>query len=601
MEIDEALERAKPLGRTQGLISTTAGVLAFELSWIILSVVFIAENPPHHCTVCENCTLEDSIPVQEGNPLMFEQCLEYVNSEWKNETQLCSNGWHYYTELYGDSIVSDWDLVCDKDSLPGLSQSIMLAGFAVGSILAGTAADKYGRRPVTIASILLFNIVGIAVSFSPNYATFVTLRFLLGVIFRGVQLPPLVTLIEFLIPKHRAIFGNIPSVIFSLALVIMSGIAYWIRNWRIFHVVLMVPSIVTMTFIWLQPESVRWLSSHGKHEAAEKWMQKVAKFNGVKDFPKPALKFSEKEEKNEVTQENESDDWVKDNEKVAGKKKTYILFELFRPPTFLVTCVLSWLWVTYTLLYFGFALTTGNLAGDFYLNFFLSSLVELPARIIPLFIIKRIGSLIPLITLLIASGICMIALVITDNLAVRSMQLDNYDWLVTTLSLVGKFLAVCCFPAINLLQTELFPTKVRTAGVGFSQLVGNLGSISSPMLIYLDKFVPNISFITMIASAFLSAFLCLFLPETRGTIQPDTREDLRNLLQTKRLLSCTCKKVSSEESHTSHGENPGTVSGIVDGQENMAFERETPSLNSENISKVNENEGQENIALDEVE
>lgn len=107
MEIDEALERAKPLGRTQGLISTTASVLAFELSWIILSVVFIAENPPHHCTVCENCTLEDSIPVQDGDPLIFEQCLEYVNPEWKNETQPCSNGWQYDTELYGDSIVSD--------------------------------------------------------------------------------------------------------------------------------------------------------------------------------------------------------------------------------------------------------------------------------------------------------------------------------------------------------------------------------------------------------------------------------------------------------------------------------------------------------------
>lgn len=45
--------------------------------------------------------------------------------------------------------------------------------------------------------------------------------------------------------------------------------------------------------------------------------------------------------------------------------------------------------ITYTLVYFGFALTTGDLAGDPYLNFFLSSVVELPARIFPLFILKR--------------------------------------------------------------------------------------------------------------------------------------------------------------------------------------------------------------------
>ena len=80
-----------------------------------------------------------------------------------------------------------------------------------------------------------------------------------------------------------------------------------------------------------EPESVRWLLSQGKYEEAEKCMQKVAKFNGVKDFPSPALKVP-----SDVTGEKQLD--AKDT-KTGG---TFI--EIFKPPTLAVTLIISWLW-----------------------------------------------------------------------------------------------------------------------------------------------------------------------------------------------------------------------------------------------------------------
>ncbi|PIK48669.1 hypothetical protein BSL78_14481 [Apostichopus japonicus] len=446
----------------------------------------------------------------------------------------CSDGWNYDTELYGRSIVSDgalWEPSCQA------------------RLQINTDGDHHHRIP--------------------------------GIVFRGAQLPPMVLLFEYLIPKHRAIVGNIPGVMFSLGLMVMSGLAYLVRDWRQFHALLMAPTIIVMGFIWLQPESVRWLLSQGKYEEAEKCMQKVAKFNGVKDFPSPALKLA-----NRNLEETEVD--TKD--KNSGGSIT----QLFKPPTLAVTLITSWLWITYTLVYFGFALTTGTLAGDPYLNFFLSSLVELPARIVPLFIIKRFGRLIPLISILVSSGVCMIAIIVVpDDVA--------GGWLKTSLALLGKFLIVCAFSAINLANTELFPTTLRTVGMGFAQLIGNLGSILSPILIYLDKFVPDLSFMIMTASAFLAAFLCLYLPETKNTVQPETPEDLQILFDSKTLFSRLRKtqpphddvSISTNQSKmeekleenmtNEEGPNENTMNGINDehinegggGGENAGFEEDT--------------------------
>lgn len=40
-----------------------------------------------------------------------------------------------------------------------------------------------------------------------------------------------------------------------------------------------------------------------------------------------------------------------------------------------------------------------------------------------------------------------------------------------------KFLASASFGIIYLYSTELFPTNVRTTGLGFSSMVGRLGAI----------------------------------------------------------------------------------------------------------------------------
>ena len=52
----------------------------------------------------------------------------------------------------------------------------------VGGILFGTISDKFGRRPVMLGTLYTHVIVGFCIAFIPNYAGFVALRFLLGML-----------------------------------------------------------------------------------------------------------------------------------------------------------------------------------------------------------------------------------------------------------------------------------------------------------------------------------------------------------------------------------------------------------------------------------
>ncbi|KAB0680862.1 MFS transporter [Aureimonas leprariae] len=62
---------------------------------------------------------------------------------------------------------------------------LTLAARPVGAFLFGLAADRYGRRPVLMANILLYSLLEFASGFSPNLTVLIVLRALYGVAMGG--------------------------------------------------------------------------------------------------------------------------------------------------------------------------------------------------------------------------------------------------------------------------------------------------------------------------------------------------------------------------------------------------------------------------------
>uniref|UniRef100_A0A4W5PUZ2 Major facilitator superfamily (MFS) profile domain-containing protein n=1 Tax=Hucho hucho TaxID=62062 RepID=A0A4W5PUZ2_9TELE len=69
---------------------------------------------------------------------------------------------------------------------------------------------------------------------------------------------------------------------------LMSGIAYGVRDWRILQLVLSSPVLFLGVFYWILPESARWLMTQGRQEEAHQEVRRAARVNG-REVPEALL------------------------------------------------------------------------------------------------------------------------------------------------------------------------------------------------------------------------------------------------------------------------------------------------------------------------
>ena len=161
--------------------------------------------------------------------------------------------------------------------------------------------------------------------------------------------------------------------------------------------------------------------------------------------------------------------------------------------------VLFFIWFAVSLCYYGVTYYIPNLYGDKYLNFILSGGIELAAYLLAFVVLGGFGRRGPLIAYLLLSGAICIAIVcvktfvppaaaaalLAEN-AAAAAPVGGRGWdsagLVTGLALVGKATIVSCFCTIFIYSSELFPTVIRSVGVGTCTFFGRLGSLLAPQV-----------------------------------------------------------------------------------------------------------------------
>ena len=109
-------------------------------------------------------------------------------------------------------------------------------------------------------------------------------------------------------------------------------------------------------------------------------------------------------------------------------------------------------------------------------------------------------------------------------------EMANVPAIVTALALIGKAAVVSCFCIIFLYSSEVFPTVIRTVGVGSCTLFGRLGSLLAPQVLLLGELLlPSmpglVPFLLFGLLCLVAAVLVINLPETLGTKLPDTIEE----------------------------------------------------------------------------
>ena len=92
----------------------------------------------------------------------------------------CTDGYVYDTEMYLESVVAKFDLVCDQDFKRLILGGVSLLGILLGCLLGGIVADKFGRKNTLAWGVTLTVPQLFLGGYSANYWIYAVLRYYTG-------------------------------------------------------------------------------------------------------------------------------------------------------------------------------------------------------------------------------------------------------------------------------------------------------------------------------------------------------------------------------------------------------------------------------------
>ncbi|XP_067900724.1 solute carrier family 22 member 2-like isoform X2 [Heterodontus francisci] len=535
---DEVLEEVGGFGLYQKLTFFLVCLPSAVFSYLYVGFVFLAVTPDHWCKspgVTElrdkcNWSLEQqknyTLPVGQSSSSSYSQCERY-DLDWNSSSGSCDNplliiqngsrdlplttcqdGW-VFENGSSSSIVTEFELVCADAWKVDLTQACLNLGFMLGSILMGYAADMFGRKLSFLFATFVTSVLGLGASFLPNYTWFLIFRTLQGLFSKGSWLCTYVFITELVGLQYRRTVGILYQVCYSTGMMLLSAVAYLIPDWRNLQLATSIPSFLFLTYYWLIPESPRWMLSQKKNTEAMTVIQKMAKMNG-----KSLSKKIETVE--ECSEDLDSPSFV----------------DLVRTPQIRKhTLILMFNWFASALVYQGLVMRLGTMGGNIYLDFFISGAVEIPAAILILLSIERIGRRLPFAAGGLLSGSsCLIAAFIPEHIS----------WLATAIAFVGKLGITISFEMVVFVNAELYPTFIRNLGVSVCSSLCDVGGIAAPFIVYrLAGIWMGLPLVVLGVIGLIAGGLVLLLPETKGLTLPDTIEDVENIRQQKKKIPKT--------------------------------------------------------------
>ncbi|XP_064628666.1 solute carrier family 22 member 15-like [Lineus longissimus] len=427
-----------------------------------------------------------------------------------------------------NSIASEWNLVCDDAYIPKLTTSILMFGVLVGAFVFAQLSDLYGRRPVLISIIIALMISQVIVGTSINWHMHIAMRFCVGVFLGGTIGLCFVLPMEFIGPRWRSFCGALG--LFDVGQALVAMFAYFERDWRYLAYTTGAISLpLVIAIVIYVPESCRWLIQKERFIEAEKVLRRMAKVNKT-DVPDISLL-------KRISRAGKADD-------AAVAKYTYA--DLFSTRKYAVrTLVIMMSWFTASCVYYVIVVSISSLSGDMYLNTALSAIPSLFIgwSIIP--VANWIGRKKAYLLYTAFPIVSMFAIVILQ----ATGQMEEQGTLLTVLALVGKIGIGCSWIIAAIITAEVYPTLMRTVGVGIGNTTARFGGIIAPQIVYLGELIHwTVPYIINGSLALTSTILVMvLLPET-------AHKPLLEELPDKRATCCKCSKDDNKSERESDEE-----------------------------------------------
>ncbi|XP_067674641.1 organic cation transporter protein-like [Haliotis asinina] len=521
---DEILREVGEYGSYQKRLMFFLYLPTAVTAFLTLSSVFTLYIPPHRCAIpgLSNDTyaiqgdnhrrlVNLTIPVKDG---AFSKCNVYtddvtdLDQRADNSSQSQCSKWVYDKSMFTSTITEDLNLICDNKVMRSHSNMAVMAGKLAGSFGQGLISDIFGRKRALMMFLCVMICVGFLNYVIRDFTSLIIIRFLSGAGSTSVYISTFILGMELVAPSKRLYPGNIVLFNWVSGMLLMSAVAYFIRDWQNYVLTLACAPVLFLSYWWLMPESPRWLMSKGRFKEAEVIIRKFAKYN-----------------KTTVPENMFDGKYVEEAKAPRGK-----LSELLTHRTLAIRCfILSFHWAVCSLTYYGLTLNVTNLSGNVITNFVLSALVEVAGYLLTLFLLDRIGRKWLHCGFFLGGGLACLATIFPVLYAG-----DEAKWTLVLLSLIGKMGASGAFATVYIYTAEVYPTPVRNVGLGAGSMCSRIGGVISPYIVDLGILVEGgfgeaLPLMVFGGAAVLAGVLTFFLPETLNQDLPETIEDAKNL------------------------------------------------------------------------
>ena len=339
----------------------------------------------------------------------------------------------------------------------GWVQTCGLVGLMIGTAGMGMLADLIGRKIPLILCLAIFSVFNGGLYWVHDFNTFCLLRFLAGVGMGGVLVLTITIASEFAPAKIRARMVGIMFVGFAMGPVtvgLCSMLFIPLYGWRIVLFFALLP-VLLIPFLWaLLPESVRFLVQKGRYDKAVKVLRRMEKAAHVAPI-----------------------EWTEENLTLPVERKASVR-QLFTPKLAVMTILI---WLTYFLALFnGYILTTwmptlltktGLSLYKSYSYTVVSNAGAALGAVFMGFLLDRLGRKAGLIV-----G-CLGAALVAWLFSLAA----GTPWALYLLAAgVGVFFSGSN-SALHAITAEVYPTSVRSTGVGWALTTGRCGAVFGPV------------------------------------------------------------------------------------------------------------------------
>ncbi|DBA80728.1 TPA: hypothetical protein ACH3X1_007959 [Trebouxia sp. C0004] len=420
----------------------------------------------------------------------------------------------------GPAAKCEWALTPSQESL---ITSVVFVGTMSGAYAWGSLGDAKGRKLGFFATALFTFTFGILSAVAPSYGWLIFFRFWVGLGLGGV--PVSFTLyMEFMPTRGRGVWLIWLEAFWTLGSCIEAGLAWLVLDslgWRWLLGLSAIPLGLLMVLYPLLPETPYWLVLNGDPVGADAVLQKMAKVNGV-HLPQGGLMMpSQKQFQPDPASPAVS--WqqrvMQPYNAIAGQLK-----EIFSGGLLTTTLLLQFIWFTNALAYYGLVLLTTSLhtsesseagcdaEGKLHigqqdlLSIFVTSTAEMPGMVFSSLLVDYLGRKRTLMASLALCGAATVTLMWVAG--------NNTAWLF-----LGRAAVMASYTTLYVYTPEVYPTQVRSFGLGVCNACSRFGALLSPFLTVdlVEHGHPQLAEGTLAVCCAIAAVLTWLLPiETKA-------------------------------------------------------------------------------------